>query len=147
MSYRKIVCGVTGSTHAQKAALEAATLAKTHGAELVLVYVVDTEFFRKGLAVEVSSKSVGETLSHLGTHILDLAEQLALTQGVSPKKVVKSGTVMEGLVQVIKEEGADLLVVGHEHKTFFEKHFFKGSVEDHIQELEQRSGVKVQVVE
>ena len=41
MAYTSIVCGVTGSAHSQKAALEAAALAKQHNARLTYVYVVD----------------------------------------------------------------------------------------------------------
>jgi hypothetical protein len=44
MAYRSIVCGVTGSAHAQKAALEAAVLAKENHATLTYVYAVDIRF-------------------------------------------------------------------------------------------------------
>ncbi|MBA4395495.1 MAG: hypothetical protein C0407_18240 [Desulfobacca sp.] len=44
MPFKMIVCGVTGSKHGQKAAQEAARLAKKDQAELILVYAVDTTF-------------------------------------------------------------------------------------------------------
>jgi len=48
MGYTKIVCGVTGSLHSQKAALEAAVMASQSHAELIYVYVVDVSFLRRG---------------------------------------------------------------------------------------------------
>ncbi|GLI33234.1 universal stress protein [Desulforhabdus amnigena] len=146
MPYKSIVCGVTGSAHAQKAALQAAVIAKENNANLVYVYVIDTEFFHKGIAVELSSKTITETLQHLGTHILEMAEQLALSQGVTPKKVLKTGKVLKSLQEVVAEENADLLILGHEERTFFEKALFKGDVESHVQELKKKTGIDVSVV-
>ena len=144
MEYQNIVCGVTGSAHAQKAALEAAVLAKRHNANLIYVYVVDATFLKGGTMLP--PKDFEKSLERIGRHILELAEEIALTQGVTPKKVVKKGNVLEALKEVVTEEKADLLILGHEKRTFFEKAMFKGNVEDHIQELKQQTGVEVNVV-
>jgi nucleotide-binding universal stress UspA family protein len=146
MGYTKIVCGVTGSEHSLKAAQEAARLAKENGADLIFVYAVDTTFL-KGITVELTSEFAQKTLEHLGSQILDRAEEVALSQGItSPKKILKPGPVLEVLKQVLFEEKADLLIIGHESRSFFEKILFKGEVEDHIQELINRTGVSVQVI-
>jgi hypothetical protein len=47
---------------------------------------------------------------------------------------------------VVMEEKADLLVLGHEDRSFFEKLMFKGNVEDHVEELKQQTGTAVTVV-
>jgi nucleotide-binding universal stress UspA family protein len=146
MGYTSIVCGVTGSAHAQKAALEAAVLAKQNNARLTYVYAVDIGFLRSGITVQLSSEFAEETLMHLGTHILEHAEALAKSQGVSPKSLVRKGPVLEVLRAVVAEEKADLLVLGHENRTFFEKAFFKGDVEDHVQELKEKTGAEVTVI-
>lgn len=146
MGYKSIVCGVTGSSHSQKAALEAALLAKKEHAKLTFVYAVDLGFLKSGVAIQLPSSSAEEAMRKLGEHILDMAEQLALSQGVTPKKVVRIGKVLDVLKQVVKEEGADLLMLGHEKRTFFEKAFFKGEVEDHVEALKQQTGVDVTVV-
>ena len=145
MAYTSIVCGVTGSAHAQKAALEAAVLAKRDNAKLTYVYVVDVGFLR-GSVGGMSTGIAGEGLERLGEHILGFAEQLAQSQGVTPKKIVRRGAVLEVLKQVVLEEKADLLVLGHEDRTFFEKALFKGSVEDHAEELKQQTGTEVAVI-
>lgn len=146
MGYTSIVCGVTGSAHSQKAALEAAALAKKDNARLTYVYVVDIGFLRSGIAVQLSSGFAEDSLERLGSHILDYAEQLAQSQGVTPKKVLRRGLVLDVIKQVVEEEKADLLVLGHENRTFFEKALFKGSVEDHVEELKKQTGTEVTVV-
>ena len=145
MKYTSIVCGVTGSAHAQKAALEAAVLAKQHNARLTCVYAVDIGFLKAGIG-GLSTSLAEDGLERLGGHILGYAEQLAQSQGVAPKKIVRRGAVLEVLKQVILEEKADLLVLGHENRTFFDKILFKGSVEDHIEELKQQTGTEVTVI-
>jgi nucleotide-binding universal stress UspA family protein len=146
MGYTSIVCGVTGSAHSQKAALEAAALAKQHNARLTYVYAVDVGFL-KGSVGGLSSSLAGDGLERLGDHILSYAEELAQSQGVTAKKIVRRGAVLEVLKQVLLEEKAELLVLGHEERTFFEKALFKGEVEDHIEELKQQTGTEVTVIQ
>jgi nucleotide-binding universal stress UspA family protein len=146
MGYTSIVCGVTGSAHSQKAALEAAALAKQHNARLTYVYAVDVGFL-KGSVGGMSAGLAGNGLERLGDHILSYAEELAQSQGVTPKRVVRRGAVLEVLKQVLLEEKADLLVLGHEERTFFEKALFKGGVEDHIEKLKQETGTEVTVIQ
>jgi nucleotide-binding universal stress UspA family protein len=145
MTYKSIVCGVTGSAHSQKAALEAAALAKQHNAALTYVYAVDIGFIKSSVG-GLSTSLAEDGLVHLGDHILDYAAELAQAQGVTPKKIVRRGAVLEVLRAVVQEEKADLLVLGHEKKSFFEKTLFKGSVEDHIEELKRQTGTEVTVV-
>lgn len=145
MAYKNIVCGVTGSEASQKAASEAARLAKEDRADLVLVYAVDITFL-KGIAIQLTPDFAEKSLEHIGVHILDRAEELVRAQGVVPKKVIRKGAILEVLKQIILEEKADLLVLGHEERSFFEKVLFKGEVEDHIGELTSQTGVSVKVV-
>ena len=146
MAYKKIVCGVTASAHSQKAALEAARLAKEHGAELVYVYAVDLDFLRGGRMGSVSQDVVAESVEKIGRQIMDLAEQIALSEGVKPVRILRRGNVLEVLGQVMTEQKADLLILGHEERTFFEKHLFKGDVEDHIGELKKRTKAEVTII-
>lgn len=146
MAYKVIVCGVTGSAHSQKAALEAALLAGRDNARLIYVYAVDDEFFRTGRAVELSHHAIADSLERLGTHIVDHAVTIAQTQGVGAEGKIVRGSALEVLRKVVAEEKADLLVLGHEKRTFLEKALFKGEVEDHVEELKKQTGVEVNVV-
>jgi nucleotide-binding universal stress UspA family protein len=145
MPYKKIVCGVTGSEASQKGALKAAQMAKENQADLIFVYAVDINFL-KGMSVELTSDFAQKTLAHLGSHILDRAEEISLAEGITPKKILRPGAVLEVLKQILGEEKADLLIIGHEGRSFFEKVLFKGEVEDHVQELINQTGVSVQIV-
>jgi nucleotide-binding universal stress UspA family protein len=145
MAYKNIVCGVTGSEASHKAAQEAARMAKENQAGLTFVYAVDASFL-KGITIELTSDYAEKTLQHLGGQILDKAEEIALAQGVKPKKVLRQGLILEVIKQVLFEEKADLLIIGHEDRTFFEKVLFKGEVEDHVQELIKQTGVSVTII-
>jgi nucleotide-binding universal stress UspA family protein len=146
MAYKKIVCGVTASAHSQKAALKAARLAKQDGAELIYVYAVDVTFLEGGRTVSLTEDVVADSLEKVGKYILELAGQIAAAQEVKPKKILRRGRVLDVLKLVMSEEKADLLVLGHEKRTFFEKALFKGDVEDHIQELKSQTGTEVIVI-
>ena len=146
MGYRKIVCGVTASTHSQKAALEAARLAKENGAELIYVYAVDLTFLASGNTGSLSTDVVRESLENLGDQILEMAEKIASSQGMESKKVLREGSVLNVLKEVIVEQKADLLVLGHENRTFFEKALFKGDAEEHARELQARTGAEIVII-
>ncbi len=145
MAIKSIVCGVTGSAHAQKAALEAAALAKRNNARLTYVYVVDAGFL-KGSVGGMSMSIAQEGLERLGQQILEFAEKLAQSYQIIPGTIVRTGPVLEVLKQIVLEENADVLVLGHEERSFFDKLLFKGSVEDHIEELKKLTGADVTVI-
>jgi nucleotide-binding universal stress UspA family protein len=146
MGYRKIVCGVTASVHSQKAALVAARLANESGAELIYVYAVDLTFLASGNTGSLSTDVVRKSLEDLGAQIMESAEKIAASQGVESKKVLKEGPVLDVLKEVIMEEKADLLVLGHEERTFFEKALFKGDAEEHARELQVRTGAEIIII-
>ncbi|HET6488272.1 MAG TPA: universal stress protein [Syntrophales bacterium] len=147
MAYKKIVCGVTASAAAARAALEAASLAKLHGAQLFYVYAVDLDFLKSGRMGNLSQDVIAQSIEKIGKQIVDTAEQIAASEGVKPEKIVRRGTVLDVLEQVMSEQKADLLVLGHEERTFVEKHLFKGDVEDHVQELKARTGAEVKIIQ
>jgi nucleotide-binding universal stress UspA family protein len=129
-----IVCGVTGSAHAQKAAIEAAALAQKNKAELTYVFAVDTAFLRSRLRGTFMGIAQ-EGLERLGRHILDHAEQLAKSREMVPTKILRKGPILVVLKQVVREVKADLLVLGYEKRTFFEKLLCKGTVEEQLEML------------
>ncbi len=145
MSYRSIVCGVTGSERSHLAAKEAARLARENQASLVYVYVVDVNFL-KGMTIQLTSSYAEDTLAHIGETILAEAEDIARQEGVTPQKVLVRGRVIEEIRRVIIDRQADLLVVGDEGRTFAERVLFGGEVADSVAELEKQTGVPVKVV-
>jgi nucleotide-binding universal stress UspA family protein len=146
MGYKSIVCAVTGSEPGKKAAMRAATIAKADGADLTYVYAVDLTFLRGGRTGLATSHQVELSLEDLGRHILDSVEEIARTQGVAARKLILKGPVQEVLKKVILEQRADLLILGHEDRTFFEKFLMEGDAEDHIERLKKETGVDVAVI-
>lgn len=145
MAYKSIVCGVTGSEGSAKAQAEAVRLAKEDGAALTFVYAVDATFL-KGITIGIRPEYAEKTLEHLGGHILEDAESMAKGQGVVPKLVLAKGAVLNVLKQTVAREKADLLVLGDDGRTFFEKVLFGGEVGDHAAALGGETGVQVLVV-
>lgn len=145
MGYKKIICAVTGSEASERAAREAAFLAQESGASLVFLYAVDASFLQ-GMTVELRPEFAEKSLEHLGGHVLERMGQIAAEEGVPAKGVLKRGRLMEMLREVALEEGADLLVLGKEEPSFFEKVLFRDEVEDHVKELRERTGVEVMLV-
>lgn len=146
MGYRKIVCGVTASAHSQKAALVAARLAKESGAELIYVYAVDLTFLAGGNTGCLSTDVVRKSLEDMGVQIMESADKIAASQDMESKKVLKEGPVLDVLKEIIMEEKADLLVLGHEERTSFEKALFKGDAEEHARELQARTGAEIIII-
>lgn len=145
MGYTTIVCGVTGSENSRKATLESAVLAGKSNAKLILVYAVDATFTKRGSGF-ITASEVEESLDSIGEKILDIAGEIAETNGIVPKKVLRKGPILDVLKAVVLEEKADLLILAHEHRTFFEKVLFKGDVEDHLDELKKQTGAEVRVI-
>jgi len=94
----------------------------------------------------MTSGSVADSLDRLGEQFLDFAEELAKTQDVTSRKILRKGLVLDVLIQVVQEEKADLLVLGYEPRTFFEKALFNGSVEDHLEELKKQTNANILVI-
>ena len=120
-------------------------MALTQGARLIFVYVVDVGFL-SGLTVQLRPKYAADFLERLGGKILQEAADVASSLGVTAKKVLKTGKVLDEVLKVIKEESADILVVGDEGRTFAEKVLFGNPLPDHAKELERRAGVTVSIV-
>jgi hypothetical protein len=60
--------------------------------------------------------------------------------------VIRKGKVLDEVSRVIKEESADILVVGDEGRTFAEKVLFRNRLPDNVKELERRLDVTVSIV-
>jgi nucleotide-binding universal stress UspA family protein len=144
MTIESIVCAVTGSVNSEKAVRNAADMAVTNLARLTFVYVVDVGFL-SGLTVQLRPEYAEHFLDRLGNKILDEAVAIASSAGVTAKKVLRKGKVMDEVTKVIKEESADILVVSDEGRTFAEKVLFGERLSDNIKEMEKRAGVPVKV--
>lgn len=112
MSAKRVVCGVTASMRAQRAALDAAKLARKTEAELVYVHVVDMTPLKSSLTDPLCSIFVEESLVKLGMQIVEHAAHIAKTEGISAEKYLVKGPVRKTLRKITRDLCADLLVMG-----------------------------------
>jgi len=146
MGYKKIVCGVTCSEASARAAARAAQIAKDDDAELIYVNVADSTFL-KGNTISSRPHHAEDALLRFGDHCLQYAREIARALGVTSRTTTRKGRVYGVIRELILEEHADLLVIGHESRTFFEKFILNGQVEKHIDKLKEETGIDVVVVE
>lgn len=99
------------------------------------------------MTVELSAQFAEQSLSRLGEHILDHGEQIALGQGVTSHKFLRKGPLLDVLKNVAIEEKGDLMVLWHEPRSFFDKVLFRGTVEDHLQELRRQMGIEAIIIQ
>jgi nucleotide-binding universal stress UspA family protein len=145
MGTKSVVCGVTGSENSEKAVKAASQMAAAEGSRLTFVYVVDVGFLG-GLTVQLRPQYAEDFLDRLGAQILDEAAAVAASMGVAAKKVLRKGKIMDEVIAVLKEESADLLVVGDEGHSFAERFLFGHRPPDSVKEMERRTGVTVKVI-
>jgi nucleotide-binding universal stress UspA family protein len=137
MKYKCIVCGVTASTRAQKAALDSARLARKCGATLTYVHVVDVSFLGEKTTDSLSRAFIENSSIYLGMQIVDHATQIAKTEGIAAEKRLARGTVRKSLQKVARELGADLLVLGgDEGRTVFRDVLKLAEIEDLVLDSE-----------
>ena len=138
----KILCATRGGEASIKTQDEAIRLAKERGDELMFLYVVDLDFMNKTAAFMVVD--VGGEVGKMGQFLLTMAQERARQQGVEAKAIRREGNTREEIKAAIKEEGADLVVLGRpsgERNVFAEE-----SLRAFADEIEKETGAKVVLV-
>ena len=117
--FTKIVVGVDGSDSAARAIAIAAGLSQTHGAQLVLVHVVQLSAIAdqvlKISATEHLKENPKTIMEKLSQEVLDKARKVATDNGADEAKiatVTSDGNQAKQIIQVAKRRKADLIVLG-----------------------------------
>jgi nucleotide-binding universal stress UspA family protein len=98
-AYRRIVVGTDGSDSAGRAVAHAAWLAGALGAELIVSHA-----YREAPEDTGSLRQVGASV---------LRDACARVADVGPRPLLRTGEAAEALVELAREEAADLVVVGN----------------------------------
>jgi len=112
-AYRKILAAVDGSPASSKGLREALRLAKSEGARLVLLNVVDE--FPAFATLEAPAIDLTPMLREGGKRILARAQAAARKAGVKPLVVMREtigGPAADAIVREAKKQRADLIVLG-----------------------------------
>ncbi|MEO8840423.1 MAG: universal stress protein [Kofleriaceae bacterium] len=135
MIWKTILVPHDFSSSANHAAAVARDEAKTHGANLVLVHVIDLPY--QIAAEQAIVPGEHETLSvkdyaarGAEKHLDDIAARLA-KDGVAPKKIIVFGRPHEEIVKCAEAQQADLIIMGTHGRTGL-AHFLVGSVAERV---------------
>ena len=135
MIWKTILVPHDFSSSANHAAAVARDEAKTHGASIVLVHVIDLPY--QMIAEQAIVPGEHETLSvkeyaqrAAEKHLDDIAARLA-KDGVAPSKIIRFGRPHEEIVRCAEDQKADLIVMGTHGRTGL-AHFLVGSVAERV---------------
>jgi uncharacterized protein len=133
VDFKSILVATDGSLHAAAAASEAIGIAKKNKSRLTVVAVAAPEAM-----TPMDIESVEMQRSLIAEKELTGAEQnakdakaAALKEGVAVEAFVLSGKPTDAIIQIAKEKGADLVVLGSHGRTGIEK-LLMGSVTERV---------------
>jgi len=105
-----VVVAIRGGPASRGAEQRAVELALAGGHRLVFLHVVEESLFDLGAGVR--SEAVLDELRELGEFIVAMAQERARAAGAEAATIVRVGHVLDEIVAVVKELGADVLVIG-----------------------------------
>jgi nucleotide-binding universal stress UspA family protein len=111
--FKKILVPTDGSGIAQQAAVTAAQLAKTQGAQIVGVYVIDPfPYIGIGDASAAGLQAYLAEAKNAAGQALDALAQACKAQGVAfVGDTIERNVVYEGVIETAEAEGCDLIVM------------------------------------
>jgi nucleotide-binding universal stress UspA family protein len=141
---KRIVCATRGWTASRRVQEQAISLATTHEAELVFLYVADSCSCGtlSGELVQV----LEDELTRIGRSLLHIAHVRAREQGVEAGMVARCGSVRETILQFVMEEQADVLVIGAPRSVSGTQEFGVEGIHAFAEEVTKATGAQVIVV-
>ncbi|MCZ3365049.1 MULTISPECIES: universal stress protein [Methanobacterium] len=136
--YKKILLPTDGSEYANKAAKHAIWLARLNGAELIALNVIETSSL-VGLPAEDLIVRIKEMLKEEGRKSLEKISDILKESKIEDecqKEVkltlsTKEGSPSDIIINTVKEEGVDLIVMGTSGKHGLDR-FLLGSVTENV---------------
>ncbi len=129
--FKKILFATDGSAASNHAATMAVGLARTHGAALTAVYVVDPyPYLGIGEMNPLGFQAYMGAAQEHAVKAFDLVAQLAKQDGaVVPLEtvVVEDVAAHKGILQTAAAQGADLIIVGSHGRSDLERFFLGGT--------------------
>lgn len=127
--YRKILVPLDGSATSARGFEEATALARSIGASLLLMHVIDTYPLAVEAATPETWERIVEGLRVHGAALLERAQQAARSHGIDAEvRLVEfpAGRVADAVLQEAKAAGCDVIVMGTHGRRGF-KHMMMGS--------------------
>lgn len=145
--YQRIVAGVDGSAQAEHALRQAVSLAKSLGAALRIVHVVDMSWLQVAPELGLDVAPIARARRAEGERVLAAATQSARAEGVGAEgRLIETATPVQQPAAALVEEAAswpaDLVVLGARGRSGVER-LLLGSMADGVA---RRSTVPVLLV-
>lgn len=137
MAYQHILVGTGGAGHSLRAETRAAELARVLSARLTILSVVRvssaTQGMVAGLPMEAGALTAElyDEVQRRQVEVLKAAEARCKAQGLNVATVLESGSAGHRIVEVARERGCDLIIVGR-RKLSVVGALALGSVSDHV---------------
>ena len=136
--YKKILLPTDGSEYANKAAKHAIWIASLNGAEIIALNVIETSSL-VGLPAEDLIVRIKEMLKEEGHKSLEKISDIlkeSKIEGECQKEVkltisTKEGSPSDVIIETVKKEGVDLIVMGTSGKHGLDR-FLLGSVTENV---------------
>ncbi len=128
----RIVVPIDFSEYSKRAFRYAIDFAQTFGAEMILVYVVEPVIYPADFSFgQVALPSLERELHDRSLEQLNLLIKMEMPEGVSARCVIRSGKPFVEIIQVAKEENADLIIIAtHGHSGI--EHVLFGSTAEKV---------------
>jgi nucleotide-binding universal stress UspA family protein len=139
----KILCPTRGGAASHRTQDAAIGLAKEQGKPLVFLFVVDTHFLDRTERA-VRPDIVVEEIARMGRFLLTMAQERAAAAGVQAEVRIRRGELREELINAVREEGADLVILGR--PTGEESAFRSTDLEALVATIERETGAKARIV-
>jgi len=136
-SPKHILCAVRSRPGGEDTVKRAIALALEHGARLTFFQVIDTSFVNRFSARGSSRKIATQELQDMAEFTMSMLCEQARGRGVvDVEYIVREGTIREELLNVAKETGADILVMGRPRPGPGSSTFVSEELQSFIDELE-----------
>ena len=132
--YKKIVLAYDGSEAGQLALLESREIGQWSKAQMKLIAVMPSPM--ASIAVEAWTYAPGTETADRARHqaILDAGVQRLAEAGLDATGELVSGPAVEEIVRAAREFGADLIVLGHQHRDSWAERWWRGSLSKNLVE-------------
>ena len=132
--YKKIVLAYDGSEAGQLALLESREIGQWSKAQMKLIAVMPSPM--ASIAVEAWTYAPGTETADRARHqaILDAGVQRLAEAGLDATGELVSGPAVEQIVRAAREFGADLIVLGHQHRDSWAERWWRGSLSKNLVE-------------
>jgi nucleotide-binding universal stress UspA family protein len=129
---KRIVVPIDFSEYSKEAFRYAVDFAKTFGAELLLVYVVEPVVYPSDFSFgQVALPSMDLELRERSQEQLQFLIQKEVPDGIAARCIVRSGKPFNEIIQSAKEESADLIIIAtHGHSGI--EHVLFGSTAEKV---------------